>query len=218
MKNQVSDALQNTTSEDLDHLIVCPGCDFVHQREHICDGEVGACKRCSLEFVFPAPKRYDHTIAYALATIPLMIGSVSLPFLSMSRAGLSNQANLIEISLAFNDASFVLVGALFVAFVIVVPVLRALSLIYALWPLWRGKKPLPFAQKIFALSETLSPWGMAEIFLVGTGVSLIKVTQLARVEYEIAFWIFIALVLNLVMMNLTLHRKDIRAQLREVAP
>ena len=79
------------------------------------------------------------------------------------------------------------------------------------------EKPFPFAQRIFALSEALSPWGMAEIFLVSTGVSLIKVTQLARVEYGMAFWIFIALVLNLVMMNVTLHRKDIRAQLCEDA-
>ena len=217
MKNQVADAIQNKPAEALDHLIVCPGCDFVHHREHVCDGEVGACTRCGMEFVFPAPTRYDHTIAYALATIPLMIGSVSLPFLSMSRAGLSNQANLIEISLAFDDGLFLLVGALFAAFVIVVPVLRSLSLIYALWPLWRGEKPFPFAQRIFALSEALSPWGMAEIFLVSTGVSLIKVTQLARVEYGMAFWIFIALVLNLVMMNVTLHRKDIRAQLCEDA-
>ena len=202
-------SLSDDSAKDVSELLVCPGCDLVHRKAELSDGEAGACQRCELEFVFPPLRRFDHTIAFATTTLVLMIGSVSLPFLTMSRAGLTNQASLIEVSLSFQDGWFVLVGLLFVAFVVVFPAVRAFGLIYTLWPLSRGKKPYKYARSVYKLSESLSPWGMAEIFLIGAGVSLVKVTKLARVEFEVAFWIFVALVLSVVLMNVTLHRRDI---------
>jgi paraquat-inducible protein A len=195
--------------DDPDSLVVCPGCDMIHARVDIKAGEAGACQRCELEFVFPPAQQFDHTIALSITSLFLMVGAVYFPFLSLSRSGLSREASLIQIAQSFQDGWFVLVGLFFVMFVIIFPIFRALSLIYALWPLSRGAPPYKYARFVYRISEKLNPWGMAEIFFVGTGVALVKITKLVKIEFEFSFWIFALLVLSLVAMNFTLHRKDV---------
>jgi paraquat-inducible protein A len=48
---------------------------------------------------------------------------------------------------------------------------------------------------VFRLAERIRPWSMAEIFIVGVAVALIKVAGLASLSLGPAFWAFVALVL-----------------------
>ncbi len=50
------------------------------------------------------------------------------------------------------------------------------------------------AAAAFRLSSSLRPWSMAEIFVVGTAVALVKVADIARVGLGPAFWAFALMV------------------------
>src|SRR5690606_31479704 len=74
------------------------------------------------------------------------------------------------------------------------PVLRAFLMVYTLVPLAQGRRPYRHAAAAFRLSEQLRPWSMAEIFVIGTSVALVKVAGLASISLGPAFWAFCALI------------------------
>ena len=75
------------------------------------------------------------------------------------------------------------------------PVLRAVLLVYTLLPLSRNRAPYAHAVPAFRLSEALRPWSMAEIFVIGTAIALVKVAGLANISLGPAFWAFCGLIL-----------------------
>lgn len=78
--------------------------------------------------------------------------------------------------------------------IIGLPVLRAVLLVYTLWPLSRRRPPYAHAVPAFRLSEALRPWSMAEIFVIGTALALVKVGGLANISFGPAFWAFCGLI------------------------
>ncbi|MEM9969427.1 MAG: paraquat-inducible protein A, partial [Pseudomonadota bacterium] len=94
-------------------------------------------------------------------------------------------------------------------FIIVLPLTRLAALIYALAPLVRGRSPAPYSRQAFGLAETLRPWSMAEIFMVGVSVALIKVAGLATVSLGPAFWAFAGLVIITVLKDQLICRYSI---------
>ena len=78
--------------------------------------------------------------------------------------------------------------------IVALPALRSALLVYTLFPLVRGRKPYAHAVRAFRLSEQMKPWSMAEIFIIGTAVALVKVGGLATVSLGPAFWAFCALI------------------------
>ena len=94
-------------------------------------------------------------------------------------------------------------------FIIVIPLMRLAALIYAVGPLARGAKPRHLAHAAFRLAERLRPWSMAEIFMVGVTVALIKVAGLATVTIGPAFWAFAGLVVITVLKDQMIDRYSI---------
>src|SRR6266508_697650 len=75
---------------------------------------------------------------------------------------------------------------------ILMPGLEIAALLYLLLPLKLGRVPrgLP---AVFRIVHAVRPWGMVEVFLLGTLVALTKLAALASVVPGIALWSFGAL-------------------------
>lgn len=139
-------------------------------------------------------------IAMALATLILGVGAISFPFLQISRLGFSNDATLLDAALAFSGPLMILSLAV-AALIVILPMLRASLTLYVLVPVVFDRPPARHARRAFRWSETLKPWSMAEIFVIGCAVALIKVADVARIEFGSAFWIFTGLVLLIVLQD-----------------
>ncbi len=123
-----------------------------------------------------------------------MVTAVFLPFLRVEAAGLGNSTSIFQAALSFRQAHMTILSLAVLMMIVFIPMIRALMLIYILGPLLARKKPLPGARTAFRWSEDLRPWSMAEIFILGVGVAMVKIADMARVEMGMAFWIFAALV------------------------
>jgi paraquat-inducible protein A len=75
---------------------------------------------------------------------------------------------------------------------ILMPALEIGALLYMLLPLKLGWVPkgLP---AVFRTVHAVRPWGMVEVFMLGTLVALTKLAHLASVEPGVALWSFGAL-------------------------
>lgn len=175
-------------------LIACPRCDALHLRESMAPGETARCIRCGNVLAKPREGAFVQLIALAFTSMVLLMGAVFFPFLEVSTFGFGNASSLFDVALAFAQGVLLPLVLAVLAMVIGLPITRSCLLLYTLLPLAQGRPPHRHAATAFRWSEALRPWSMAEIFVIGTAVALIKVAGLATVHLGPAFWAFCALI------------------------
>ena len=193
----------------LDDLIACPQCDTLHQAHSLPDNARAHCQRCGIVLMTSQPAAMARVLSLALTAFIMMLAAVSFPFLTLDVGGLHNATSVLDAVLAFNDGYAFPLSVAVAFFIVVIPLIRLSALIYALGPLVREQKPHEGARTAFALAERLRPWSMAEIFIVGVTVALIKVAGLAAVTIGPAFWAFAGVVVITVLKDQLICRYSI---------
>lgn len=186
----MSDATALIANIPLDELIVCPQCDAAYRFKQPKSGERAVCQRCHKVLIAPRHKAGKHIIAVSIAVVILIIAASVFPFLSISAAGRSNAVSILDAALSFTRGPLLVLALLTAGFIIFVPLLRMLLTLYVLVPVVFNHPPARHAMRAFRLSEALRPWSMAEIFALGCAVALVKVADLATVDFGPAFWMF----------------------------
>jgi paraquat-inducible protein A len=124
----------------------------------------------------------------AFAMVVLVGSAVFLPFLQISARGFRSEATLLDTALAFSGGITTPLTAVLAMLIVVIPITRAVLIFYALLPLRLGLRLLPRARDAFYWSGRLRPWSMAEVFIVGVVVALVKIGGMATVAFGPAFW------------------------------
>jgi paraquat-inducible protein A len=193
----------------LDDLVACPQCDTLHLAADLPEGTRACCQRCGHVLMSAQKTAVARIISLALTAFVLMIAAISFPFLALDAGGVRNATSVVDAILAFrNGLAFPLAIAV-AFFIVVLPLMRLAALIYALGPLVRNRKPRPGARLAFGLAERLRPWSMAEIFIVGVTVALIKVAGMAAVTIGPAFWAFAGVVVITILKDQLICRYSI---------
>lgn len=176
-------------------LLACPCCDMLHVKAQPRDSETLRCTRCATILARPRNSAFIQLIALSFISVLLVLGIVFLPFLAISRMGFGNATSLFGVAQAYSEGILLPLVLAVLAMIVGLPLLRAILLIYTLVPLAQRRPPCRYAALAFRLSEKLRPWSMAEIFIVGTSIALVKVAGIATVHLGPAFWAFCALAL-----------------------
>ena len=181
----------------LDQLIACPHCDALFRWPEVPDGGTARCGRCHAVLIAPRTNAISAIVSLALAALVMMIAAVSFPFLQLQASGLTSEASVIDTIRSYGLSSGLMapLSALMAALIVILPALRLGGLIYALAPLSVDKPPARFATPAFRISMAMRPWAMAEIFIIGVAVALIKIAALATVSFGLSFWAFVLLVI-----------------------
>ena len=181
----------------LDELIVCPQCDATYRLRRPGHGERATCSRCHTPLITPRRNAGLQIIAVSLAAFVLIIGATIFPFLRIDAAGTSNAVSILDAALAFGGP-MILLSLTTAALIVFIPLMRAMLTLYVLIPVVLDRPPARHAITAFRISEGLRPWSMAEVFAIGCAVALVKVVDLADVEFGPAFYMFGALVLLII--------------------
>jgi len=184
---------------DPETLIACPSCDLLHEATTASTGERIRCVRCGTILASSRPNAIDRTLAAAATNAILIVAALFFPFIQLDGAGSRQNATLIDAISAFGGGMTTPLVVIVAAFIIVIPFLRASALIYTLWPLRFGRRPYRGATRAFRFANDLKPWSMAEIFIIGVVVALVKIAGMADVSLGPAFWMLTALVAMLVL-------------------
>ncbi|MEM9813834.1 MAG: paraquat-inducible protein A, partial [Pseudomonadota bacterium] len=158
------------------------------------DGRVARCQRCHTPLIFPRGQAVARVVALSLTILILMIAAVFFPFLTLEAGGFRNSATLIDAATAFDEGWLIPLSGLVAAFILILPAIRTGALLYALMPLLAARPPARYAAMAMRIANRIRPWAMAEIFVVGMVVALVKIVELASVTPGPAFWAFCGLV------------------------
>lgn len=193
---------QHTRKVSFDDLFACPSCDWLHYRTTIQPGSTAKCVRCGHELYSRKPFSIDRTLAASIAGIVLLILSLSLPFLGLSRGSVESSISVIDAVRALWQSDMRWLGVLSLALIALLPMIRLGLLI---WVMTRLRFRLGVNQtmrRAMRWVERIEPWAMAEIFMVGVVVSLVKVSELATLTVGPAFWALLGVILAFSLISL----------------
>ena len=130
------------------------------------------------------------------AGIVFLILSLCLPFLSLSRSGVSSSMSVLDAVTALWASDMRWLGLLSLALIALLPTLRLILLAYVMTRLRYRLGIIPSMLSAMRWAERLEPWAMAEIFMVGVVVSLVKISDLATLSVGPAFWALLGLIIT----------------------
>ncbi len=209
------DPSQQAATAMVDDLIACPTCDALH---HITDVPAGArarCSRCHTVLMTPRKGAMTQIVMLAATAAVLMVAAIFFPFLQLHAGGLSRQSSVLGAVMAFSEGGMLPLSVAVALLIVILPLGRLLAITYALAPMALGWHPARHAIRAFRWAEATKPWAMAEIFIIGVAVALVKVAGLATVTLGPAFWAFAALVLVTVLKDNFMCRLTIWKTLEE---
>ncbi|MDD5285029.1 MAG: paraquat-inducible protein A [Desulfuromonadaceae bacterium] len=194
-------------------LIACRECDLLQREIPLSPGETSCCSRCGATLYRCSPDSLDRTLALVLAASLLFIIANVYPILSIEIQGDRNATNLYGAVSALWDQDMRSVSFLVFVTTILVPAIELSMMIFILLPLRQQRVPagIPLLLRIL---QSIKPWGMVEVFMLGILVSLVKLTDSSSVIPGVALWSFGGLTLMLAAVATSFNPRDVWAHIK----
>ena len=152
----------------------------------------------------------------AMAPKRFFAGLNLFPFLAFDFAGNVTRTTLITGVDRLWEGGYGLVAALVFITTILVPGAQLAVLLYTLVPVQFGRLP-PGTVWAFRATDAISPWGMADVFLLGVIISVVKLADMARIIPGPAMWALGGAVLLLAAAASVIDDRDLWGLVEEPA-
>jgi paraquat-inducible protein A len=197
-------------------LIACHDCDLLQRATPLPEGGTARCPRCGAVLYRRRSDGLNRTLAYALGAATLFVVANSFPIVGLEAAGNHTSTTLFGTVRTLYDQDMTSVAGLVFVTTILMPALQIGALLYMLLPLKLGRVPhgLP---AVFRVMHAVRPWGMVEVFMLGTLVALTKLAALASVVPGIALWSFGVLMLLIAAAAASFDSHELWTRVEEVA-
>jgi paraquat-inducible protein A len=183
------------------------------------EGRLRACRACGEVQALPAPRagydrkcgRCGETLGSGLVhlefTFPLLLAItitfitvLSLPLLQIELQGQHAEAGLMTGVSGFLHYGMAPMALFAFAGIVFAPLGRVAILLFAMACVVTDRRPKHLA-RLCRFSETLRPWAMLDVFLVGALISITKLRDLVRVEMAPGLWVLMGLVWSLALFD-----------------
>jgi len=174
--------------------VACHFCDTLQESPRLREGDAAYCCHCENRLYRNRPHSLAHATGFSLAALVFMGITHAFPFLTMRSGSTTTQLTLVEATEVFAEDGYFLLAACMAFFTIIAPVILMGGLLYVTAPLRHGLA-LPGSAQVARLFQQIEPWCMLEVFLLGLIVSLLKLGDLAELDFGVGVWALGALVL-----------------------
>jgi paraquat-inducible protein A len=196
---------------DSSDLIICEYCDSVYQRPSLIRNERAECVRCGAVIERRPWLGRDQLLALNL-TAGMLLAFISFyPILEVHTQGRTGTASLLDSVSALVEGPISVMAAVVGGAVVLIPALQVTLLTWLLSFAHFSRRAPGFRWSMRTL-ETLRPWSMLEVFLLGALVAVIKLT--GRLEAAPAAGLFALVALSVLMVGIA--GRDIRLLWKQV--
>lgn len=189
-------------------VIACHDCDALYPRPHLRPGQKLRCTRCGAVLLASKRNGLEKCLTLTLASLVLFLVANSFPLLAMNIEGRVQQSAIVSGVHELYRQGYGAMAAMVFVVSILAPALKILGVLYVLLPL-RFRRRVPYAAWVFRRVETLRPWSMTEVYLLGILVAVVKLADLARIEAGLALYCFAALIFFMAAADAALEPEEI---------
>jgi len=200
-----NDLKQSDKETSASMQLACHECDLLVNIPELADRQKASCPRC--HFVFTRYYSHGRSKLFALSSSSLLflIMTLFFPFLIFTAQGSEKSVFFVESISSLGQATYFPVVLFMLMTTLIIPALMLLGVIYVLVST-KLKRSLPANKSVLRLVFHLRDWNMAEIFLLGILVSMVKIASLADVSFGLSFLTFVLFVLSLMGSRVYLDR------------
>lgn len=177
-------------------LRACRECDLVVALPALHAGQQACCPRCDGTLARRFHRPAQRSLALGLAALLALLLALLSPLVSFRFGGLGNGIELGDTASVLLSFRQPLVALAVAATTIVLPGLYVAGLSWLQYSILRRRSGLP-ERRLARLLHRLEPWLMADVFIIGALVSLIKLAGTADIGIGNGFWAFSAFALLL---------------------
>jgi paraquat-inducible protein A len=161
------------------------------------------------------PDSFERTLALTAGGIVLFAIANSFPLIGLKIQGQLIETTLFQTVQTLWNEDMKSVGMLVFATTMLMPGLQLAALTYLLLPLRVGRAPAHFAI-VYRVMQSVRPWGMVEVFMLGVLVSLVKLAHLAGIVPGAALGAFAVLMFVMAAIAAVFDPRDLWARLAAV--
>jgi paraquat-inducible protein A len=173
--------------QEVPDLIACEECDAIHRRIAMDNNEVALCGRCGAELERDMSSLGRRVLPLTIASLFMYVIANIFPIIEMELQGIASRTTLIGAVFSLNSQGMPLVAFLVLVTTILFPLMQLLGLIYLFASITRPGYH-PGFNLLARMIQTLRPWVMMEVFLLGAIVAFVKLTSMATVLPGVALW------------------------------
>jgi paraquat-inducible protein A len=196
-------------------LVACHECDLLQREVPVPRGGVVRCVRCNAVLYRSHPDSFERTLALTAGGIVLFAIANSFPLIGLKIQGQLIETTLFQTVQTLWNEDMKSVGMLVFATTMLMPGLQLAALTYLLLPLRVGRAPAHFAI-VYRVMQSVRPWGMVEVFMLGVLVSLVKLAHLAGIVPGAALGAFAVLMFVMAAIAAVFDPRDLWARLAAV--
>ncbi len=189
--------------QELTHLIACLECDLIQYLPRIAPGHAARCPRCGALLRRGRKNSLEHTLALAATGFILFVIANTFPFLIFKMKSQVRQTTLFTGIRELYHQGLQGVALLVLLTTLIIPLVQLAGTFYVVFPLWLNRNT-PKMMAVFRMMQHLKPWSMAEVFMLGVLIAIVKLSDTAQIVPGIALYSFMALIFVLVGTTMTL--------------
>jgi paraquat-inducible protein A len=204
MKTEATTSTEAPALRPAAHLRRCHDCDLLIELGEIPAGGHARCSRCGAVLLVNRENPVGRALALYLASLLLWGIANAFPFMTLKMDGREQTSILLSGALhLYNDGLWSL-SIIVALFVIVFPLMKILLNTGVLVAIKMNSRP-PFLGRLYRIVETLHPWAMTEVFLLGVLVAYAKLLDIATIEIGPSAIAFVALIVTLIAADAAFH-------------
>jgi paraquat-inducible protein A len=204
MPSETIDTIETRTIIPKPRTLLCHECHYQVKLPALTHKQAAMCPRCGLQLTVYHQHASQRIIALAATSLIFLLASLPFEFLSFSTSGQYESIDILGGLWVLVEKDYGLLALVQALAILILPAFVLMSLLYLLVPLSLGMRPIK-AEWVIKTLFNLLPWTMAEIFLIGVLVSLIKIISIADIGLGLSFYAYL---LFTIFMTITLLYVD----------
>lgn len=178
-------------------LIICEHCDCVYQQVVLGKHQKSLCVRCAGVLERYNGLTVEQRLALTITAAILWLFANFYPIMTISLQGLKNSATLWDSVLALSQGPITFIAMVAAIAIIIAPAFQLMLLIWVL-AFALSQRRAPAFKLCMRWLETLRPWSMLEVCLLGAMVAVFKLAGMLAVLPGIGLFALAALSLLLI--------------------
>jgi paraquat-inducible protein A len=174
--------------------VECDGCGLLQRQAALEPGQSARCGRCGGSLYHEKTNSIERALALTLAALVLLVVANTQPFLTFEFKGRSQSNFILTGIVQLFREGYGPLAALICFTSVLAPLLHLSGMLCVLVPIRLGFRPR-YLGLLFRMLGKLRPWSMLEVYLLGVFVAVVKLGELATIEYGVAFWAYAGLIL-----------------------
>jgi len=193
---------------DPGEIVACPECDLLQHLPELEAGTKARCPRCGNAIASRASEPIDVPLALTLAAAVVFIIANTTPLMGLSAVGRHASTTIPGGALEMWRQGE-MVTAVIVAFcAIIAPGSYILFMLATLLAVKRPPAP-HWVGELLRWADSMQPWSMSEVMILGILVALVKIAELATVEPGIGMYAVGGLVVLFTAIMITFDPREV---------